>query len=99
MPNYSYSDAPSPFINESNISGLSRSVLRNPPLPPVRPTTGTQGPAGPVPAAPVQGNSFMNFLSSLFGNREGAAQGMTGLLARGQGGAGTDQLGNPLGRF
>lgn len=59
-----------------------------------------QGPSGPAPSTPVQGNPFFNFLSSLFGRSGGSApQGMTGLLARGQGAPGTDALGNPVGRF
>ena len=59
-----------------------------------------QGPSGPAPSTPVQGNPFFNFLSSLFGRSGGSApQGMTGLLARGQGRPGIDALGNPFNRF
>ena len=59
-----------------------------------------QGPSGPAPSTPVQGNPFFNFLSSLFGRSGGSApQGMTGLLAQGQGRRGIDTLGNPFNRF
>lgn len=61
---------------------------------------GATGPSGPMPSTPVQGNPFFNFLSSLFGHSGGAPQqGMTGLLARGQGAPGTNNLGNPFNRF
>jgi hypothetical protein len=61
---------------------------------------GPTGPSGPAPSTPVQGNPFFNFLSALFGHSGGSPQqGMTGLLARGQGAPGTNQLGNPFNRF
>jgi hypothetical protein len=66
----------------------------------VDPRQNPTGPSGPAPSTPVQGNPFFNFLSSLFGRSGGSApQGMTGLLARGQGASGTDALGNPFNRF
>lgn len=59
-----------------------------------------QGPSGPAPSTPVQGNPLFNFLASLFHRSGGAApQGMTGLLARGRGAPGTNNLGNPVNRF
>ena len=59
-----------------------------------------QGPSGPAPSTPVQGNPLFSFLSSLFGRSGGSApQGMSGLLARGQGAPGTNSLGNPFNRF
>ena len=68
--------------------------------------TGPTGPTGPAPSTPVQGNPFFNFLSSLFGqsggSAQGPAQGMTGLIANSspaRASRGVDTLGNPVGRF
>lgn len=112
--NYSWNDSPAP-VTPSNISSLPQSVQKNPPLPVARPTSdddwpttttsgynpmAATGPSGPVPSTPVQGNPFFNFLTALFGHSGGSPQqGMTGLLARGQGAPGTNSLGNPFNRF
>ena len=66
----------------------------------VDPRQNPTGPSGPMPSTQVQGNPFFNFLSALFGHSGGSPQqGMTGLLARGQGAPGTNTLGNPFNRF
>jgi hypothetical protein len=66
-----------------------------------------QDPAGPSGPLPTQGragggNPFLGFLANLFSRGVGGGatpQGMTGLLARGQGAPGTNNLGNPFNRF
>jgi hypothetical protein len=64
---------------------------------------GPTGPSGPVPnSGGSAGNPFLSFLASLFSRGVGGGatpQGMTGLLARGQGAPGTNTLGNPFNRF
>ena len=85
------------------------SALANAPMPPRRPITpqanlyaGPIGPAYTGPAqTPPQYSGLFGFLQSLFGGggASTAPQGMTALLARGRGAPGTDNLGNPVGRF
>lgn len=74
-----------------------------PPLPPVLPPGLRSAVSAPQVAATPQlqpgAGGFWDMLRSLFTGSSGQPQGMTGLLARGRGGPGTDQLGNPVGRY
>ena len=102
-----------PYTYQSNtppISTLPPAVLANPPLPPHlrgRVGAGMFDPSSPAVKPPVGaqppgagGGSIWDALRTLFSGASSAqGQGMTGMLQRGQAGAGTDQLGNPLGRF
>jgi hypothetical protein len=67
------------------------------------PRSDPTGPSGPTPTSGGSaGNPFLSFLASLFSRGVGGGanpQGMTGLLARGQGAPGTNNLGNPFNRF
>jgi hypothetical protein len=67
------------------------------------PRSDPTGPSGPTPTSGGSaGNPFLSFLASLFNRGVGGGgnpQGMTGLLARGQGAPGTNNLGNPFNRF
>jgi hypothetical protein len=90
---------------------LPQSVFTNPPIPPhLRGRVGAgvlADPSSPVVKPPfgaqppgAGGGSIWDALRSLFSGASSVqGQGMTGILQRGQAGAGTDQLGNPLGRF
>ena len=57
----------------------------------------------PVPTQPMQNGGILSVLANLFSSRSPApsAQGMRGLVPQPQGrnGPGTDNLGNPIGRF
>jgi hypothetical protein len=67
------------------------------------PRSDPTGLSGPTPTSGGNtGNPFLSFLASLFNRGVGGGvnpQGMTGLLARGQGAPGTNNLGNPFNRF
>ena len=67
------------------------------------PRSDPTGPSGPTPTpGRSAGNPFLSFLASLFSRGVGGGanpQGMTGLLVRGRGAPGTNNLGNPFSRF
>jgi hypothetical protein len=112
---YPASEQPGPTVARANASNFPLPPTRPAPTQPattdpnsldyslfdsVDPRQNPTGPSGPMPSTQVQGNPFFNFLSALFGHSGGSPQqGMTGLLARGQGAPGTNTLGNPFNRF
>jgi hypothetical protein len=109
-----YSNMPTPTqIDPSGVWGPKRPMftpqnvpLGQTPMPPMNPhnpvlaANQPAADAAPVAAvAPAGGGSLWDVLRNLFSGGGGPAQGMTGMLQRGQAGTGTDTLGNPANRF